>query len=654
MPKCKTAPESTWRRLRARVRERLARNEPVNARLPCGGRLRIDRQLPFLLIYRKPVHADIGTADLVTTEAAYLIAPGATELVGEVDELCRCIIAALQQHFGVVLVIEIWAAELDLQHPAPLLRRPTFEIVTHAADDLRHTINAFRESLEQVEFGGQSAQVTETQSPIIAPRKLTPLLAIDGRQDQSDAVAANCAVLGLGVQPIYRDSAAGTLYPLLLQRLRRRLSVAMRKAIAQFTGTRSPTAYPHFDMLGPLSVGKAAAHVDAQLCEIASSFDFLLQVSPLNSEQAWCEFHDDGCRKMPHLHYRPLPYRPSQLKRKLFAIRTDRVDDPTLAWLFSQKQVELDRQVTALRDINTPLFRYSSLQLFGRPDQQLIELAESILASSTEHRDRRPDQDLYLDAMAMASQARMEIDAYRQEQPSFEARVEVIDGVAAGLMVVEDKLLISTSFRVPPHRANPLLQHEVGTHLLTFFNGRTQSLRLLATGLAHCEELQEGLAVLAEYLSGGLSAARLRTLAARVVAVDSMLHEVPFEATYARLLRSYGLQPRVAFSTTLRTYRGGGLTKDGLYLRGLQRVLSYLNKGHDLEPLYVGKVALQHVPFLEELRRRGIVRAPLLLPRAWHSDNLRQRLDQCRGKTVLDLLKESLQCATTTSNGDKR
>jgi hypothetical protein len=52
--------------------ERLARNEQVRRNLPGGGRLRIDRQLPFLCLYRSPSSgADVGTRQLVTTEAAY-------------------------------------------------------------------------------------------------------------------------------------------------------------------------------------------------------------------------------------------------------------------------------------------------------------------------------------------------------------------------------------------------------------------------------------------------------------------------------------------------------------------------------------------------------------------------------------------------------
>ena len=64
-------------RLIAVVHDRLSRNLRLRRTLPGDGRLRLDRQLPFLCIYRTPPEGrDNGTRDLVTTEAAYLFASG--------------------------------------------------------------------------------------------------------------------------------------------------------------------------------------------------------------------------------------------------------------------------------------------------------------------------------------------------------------------------------------------------------------------------------------------------------------------------------------------------------------------------------------------------------------------------------------------------
>ena len=58
------------------VVERLSNNNRVRRKLPMNGRLHIDRQLPFLCIYRVPPNRnDRGTRQLVVGEASYLIAP---------------------------------------------------------------------------------------------------------------------------------------------------------------------------------------------------------------------------------------------------------------------------------------------------------------------------------------------------------------------------------------------------------------------------------------------------------------------------------------------------------------------------------------------------------------------------------------------------
>jgi hypothetical protein len=71
----------------------------------------------------------------------------------------------------------------------------------------------------------------------------------------------------------------------------------------------------------------------------------------------------------------------------------------------------------------------------------------------------------------------------------------------------------------------------------------------------------------------------------------------------------------------------------------LRDLLGYLRQGHDLEPLYVGKISLEHVSLVQELRRRGLVEAPALLPRFWEDPAFAPRLEKCRRSSLLDLLE---------------
>ena len=140
-----------------------------------------------------------------------------------------------------------------------------------------------------------------------------------------------------------------------------------------------------------------------------------------------------------------------------------------------------------------------------------------------------------------------EIRWYKSKWPGFKGVAQVSEEMYSGLMVSRDRLFIGKDLRIPEHRAEALLQHEVGTHLLTYFNGREQPFKMLQYGLPGYDALQEGIAVLSEHLVGGLTADRLRVLAGRVIAAGSV-HELKgvfagkamLEVTAPRILEAQG------------------------------------------------------------------------------------------------------------------
>jgi uncharacterized protein (TIGR02421 family) len=162
----------------------------------------------------------------------------------------------------------------------------------------------------------------------------------------------------------------------------------------------------------------------------------------------------------------------------------------------------------------------------------------------------------------------------------------------------------------------------------------------LYTGLAGYDELQEGLAVLAEYLGGNLSRPRVRLLAARVVAAHMLADGASFVETYRELDTTYQFDQRTAFTITMRIYRGGGLTKDAIYLRGLLAVLDYVQRGGELAPLFVGKIAASHIPLVRELQLRTILHPAPMQPRYMQEPSTAARLERLRqGVTVSDLVE---------------
>ena len=84
-----------------------------------------------------------------------------------------------------------------------------------------------------------------------------------------------------------------------------------------------------------------------------------------------------------------------------------------------------------------------------------------------------------------------------------------------------------------------------------------------------------------------------------------MLDGASFIDTFRTLNHNYEFSQRTAYTIAMRLYRGGGLTKDAVYLRGLLQILRYLREGGELEPLFIGKVASAHLPMISELTHAG-------------------------------------------------
>ncbi len=196
---------------------------------------------------------------------------------------------------------------------------------------------------------------------------------------------------------------------------------------------------------------------------------------------------------------------------------------------------------------------------------------------------------------------------------------------------------------LPPSRVEALLAHEVGTHLLTYYNGRLQPFQQLYSGLAGYEELQEGLAVLSEYLVGGLSCSPDEAIGrprGRGASLDR----------WSFLCRDISLADRRLWfcqATSLQHHdaclRGGGFTKDAVYLRGLVAILQYVKQGGDLNPLLVGKMAVEHIPIIKELQYRKVLKAAPITPRYLQNPESLARLERLKAEnlSVIDLVADS-------------
>ncbi len=621
--------------LRRAVRAGIDAGLPTRLDLDAGGTVFVDHAVPVLAVHRCPGGATGDPAldaraacdqahQLVTTQPAYVV-------VSDPDpESARDAVLAvadvLAEACGSLVVVEAWSPldtlprsgeEADDEAVDPFGRAPGFTIYTAADGPSEEAVDALCDALSGIEEAGQGATVDHVATPSVTPPGLPPL-GLPG-------------TVGLAVDAVFHNDRDGEFYPRVLSRLRQAVAPALRRAASAATGAPATT-------LARTTLEPAARTVDRGLSAVAQSFGFLLQVTPVNADAAWAEFQGGGCERAPELLYRPLAFDPDRARRALFALPLEDVEDPVVEGLLRECRDEIESHIRMALDIETPQFLPESLRVYGAPDDALVGVAREVVAGLGAAPARSGGTEV-VGATAFAAQARAQLEAYHAMSEAVPVEVDVRDDLPGTLMVSRGRLLIGSRYQVSARRVEALLAHEVGTHVLTYANGRAQPLAQLHHGLAGYQDLQEGLAVFTEWLVGGLTRGRFRTLAARVLGAQAVAGGSGFVETFRLLRADAGLSDRRAFGVAVRLHRGGGLTKDMVYLRGLRDLLRHLADGGPFWPLFVGKMALRHLPAITDLRDRGVLVAPPLRPLHADRPDVRARLDQARaGLSITDLL----------------
>lgn len=585
------------RKILNRIEGKLKKAEPVHISLPGSGLLKIERPVPFLLVYRLRNSDDHFPDRLGKTESSYLVANDDSE--GLMRSIIELVSSFFADQFAAFLVVETWVPPMPYQSPF---------IVYVSQKSAINTAKKLEAELNKIAIPSWTKNcLIKKQDTVVAPPDTKPLLS--GEYLKKHGIT----LIGLQVAPIYVNEATGRAYPLFLRELRGSYSKALRKSFFEFIRIQTSFSASHFQMLGTTIIDNKTKEIDRELSAYSKLFDFLMLVTPINVEEAWDEFAKSGYLKNPVFHYRPMPVDPELIKRKLYNLPVEDISDPTIAFLFRDKRKETDRMLNMMQEREKHDFMLTSLQLFGPVSEQLLDVAKALLVAIGIP-EKAPATTPRLTAAEFAVMAQKELKWLRTQDKSISATVNIADDIE-GVLVSRGILNINSGFGVSKKRALPLLQHEVGTHIVTYYNGKAQPLELFSIGVPGYEELQEGLAVLAEYLTGGLTGSRMRTLAARVVAVQEMVSGKSFVDTFHLLTDKYGFLPRSSYNICMRVYRGGGLTKDAVYLKGFLNIIEYIKKGKDLKDLLIGKIREDYLPVVQELIQRNILLKAPVIPR---------------------------------------
>ena len=127
---------------------------------------------------------------------------------------------------------------------------------------------------------------------------------------------------------------------------------------------------------------------------------------------------------------------------------------------------------------------------------------------------------------------------------------------------------------------------------------------------------------------------RLKVLSLRVIAVQLMISQNNFGKTFRTLMNDYEIDQDLAFKISVRVYRGGGFTKDFLYLRGVKDALK-LRLNESLNNLYIGKTSFKYLKTINEMVERQIISKPKFFP-----THLKKKM-KIKSNPILDYLMHS-------------
>jgi len=332
--------------------------------------------------------------------------------------------------------------------------------------------------------------------------------------------------------------------------------------------------------------------IDHKIDELVKKIEMLNYVNPNNIETEKAKFFDSKYLTDPKFTYPKRDFDKFSLHKEFFALKIDDIEDERLRDFYEDIIYFYSGLIQCIETIGKgKRFYYNSLRSFGTPTENDVENAKFIL-----HFDSEDENDSLFQPKYSASESHQYFREYSKNYDfSYEIKNSSAMGAIAMVSNTAQALVLNENHTFSQNEINILTNHEIGVHMVTTMNGMLHPLKIFSHGFPNNEETQEGLAVFSEYMSGNLTIKRLKELAYRVLAVDSLAKGYDFSRTFRLLHNGYDLDREQAFYITVRAHRGGGFTKDYLYLTGLKKIYNYHSEGKDLSLLLTGKVSLEFV-----------------------------------------------------------
>lgn len=422
------------------------------------------------------------------------------------------------------------------------------------------------------------------------------------------AYLENTPVLPLEVKKVFMDEQTGNLFPVVTEKIQAGLSKAVHTTVAAFT---KKLQLPKRAGRKPMSdTFEDVVHtVDNALFKLTKGIEPLTHLNPANilAEKRQVLAHPGHC---PAFRYAQLKVDPYHLRELLYALPVSQIRDPLVRELYRVAIDGFAKKVDLLASIGTPQFLYNSLRQYGEPSPADIANARFLLHAPVVKEEHEEPADV----TAKEAKAAFEKEIRSRNIPF---KVQLSKRIIAKALVDNEKQTLFLNERATMTRTelNALVHHEFGIHILTTANALQEPLKVLRLGITGSTHTQEGLAILSEYLSGNLTLKRLKILALRVLAVHELVNGRSFSHVYQLLKEDHGCSAEEAFTITTRVFRGGGFTKDHVYLRGFRDILA-IYRERSVAGLLVGKGTVRLHDIIDSLVAQGKLKTPTFMPPA--------------------------------------
>ncbi len=343
--------------------------------------------------------------------------------------------------------------------------------------------------------------------------------------------------------------------------------------------------------------------IDINLDRLVKKIELLSYLNPLNIEKEKQRFFASKYTEDPIFKYPKIKFDPYKLHRLFYSQRLERIEDDGIRKMYQEIIYYYSNMIQCIETIGEgKKFYYNSLRVFGTPTEKDVQNARFIL-----HFEDEPVSS-EMEKVYTAEEAKAYFEEFVQ-QYDFPLNIRLSTSLAADAMVSNStqSLVIKKNAKFSKNKLLTLANHEIGVHLVTTFNGMDQPLKIFSNGFPKNVETQEGLAVFSEYMSGALTLKRLKELSYRVLASDSLIKGSSFSDTFDMIHNQYKLNRNDAFTITMRAHRGGGFTKDRLYLSGLRKIYKRYKKGVSMDNLLCGKVNMEYEQGIQHLFNQGLV-----------------------------------------------